>query len=366
MILHILFFAFFCSITFPVYAQEQSFEATIKRIAPAACEDGETGCSAITVKSNDPAFGSEDIVILSSPNDSLGSQKPVYAPGGRVIVQTQEINGVQQYFISDVVRRPTLLWLGVLFIAAVFLFGGFAALRSFIGMIVSFIILIAFILPRILAGDPPLLIALIGSLIIMIGTFLICHGWNRKTLAAFSGTVASLIVTAILAAGFSVYALITGTADEEMLFLLTDYPNLNTRDIFLAGIIIGSLGVLDDITISQSSAVFELRKANPKMTARELYKSAYRIGADHIAAAVNTLVLAYAGTTLPLLLLLIGVSAGESWWIFMNREMIAQEILRTLVGSIGLLAAVPITTFMASWLAVRTPVSTIHEHGHHH
>jgi uncharacterized membrane protein len=338
---------------------EQSFEGTIMRIEEISCENTEGACRQLTVMPDDPAFGTDAIGIEVSPGDALGGNMPQYKEGQHVIIQTQVVNGQRQYFVSDIVRRPVLAWLCILFIAAVILFGGFAAVRSFLGMIISFAVLLAFILPRILAGDSPVLIALMGSSAIMVITFIVCHGWNRKMLAALGGTGASLLVTAFLAYAFSVYATLTGSADEEMLFLLADFPLLDTRGILLAGIIIGSLGVLDDVTIAQASAVFELRKANALMTVKQLYTSAYRIGADHIAAAVNTLVLAYAGTALPLLLLVVGVSAGESWYTFINREMIAQEIVRTLVGSIGLLAAVPLTTIFAVLLAVRTPSSTI-------
>jgi uncharacterized membrane protein len=196
-------------------------------------------------------------------------------------------------------------------------------------------------------------IALVGSFIIMIVTFLICHGWDKKTIAAFGGTAVSLIVTALLAYSFSIYASLMGTADEEMLFLLSEFETLDARGILLAAIIIGTLGVLDDVTIAQASAVFELKKANTQMTIQQLYRSAHRIGSDHIAAAINTLILAYVGTSLPLILLVVAIPTGESWLTFLNREMVAQEIVRALVGSIGLLAAVPLTTLFAALLVSR-------------
>lgn len=353
----------------PAYAQESdavSFEARVERVQPTECTDGGSGCANVTLRGLTDEFENQEIAVRTNSVESLGVSAPTYEPGDRVIVQSELIGDERQFFISDVVRRPALLWLATLFIAAVCAFGGLGAIRSFIGMIASFLVLIFFMIPRILAGDSPLLVALIGSAVIMIVTFILCHGWNKKTMAAFGGTALSLIATGILAFGFSVYARLTGTADEEMLFLLSDYPTLNSGGILLAGIIIGTLGVLDDITISQASAVFELRGANPRWSARELYRSACRIGADHIAAAVNTLVLAYAGTSLPLLLLLSAAPAGESWWMFINREMIATEIVRTLVGSIGLLAAVPLTTFIASQFAVRTHPHEHPEHEHAH
>lgn len=356
MVTHSIFtLSLFLLIT-PVFAQESdqySFEAEILGISKVACESGELLCDRLSVRAETGPREGQELSVVHDPSDDLSNQNMTFTSGMSIIIQAQEMNGEQIYFVSDVVRRTPIIWLAFLFVAAVFFFGGLGAMRSFLGMAASIAILLFVIIPLILSGYSPLLVTFAGSLLIMVVTFLLCHGWNQKTIAAFLGTGGSLIITIILAAGFSAYARLTGTADEEMLFLLSDFPSLDTRGILLAGIIIGTLGVLDDITISQSSAVFELRKANNRMTAAELYKSAYRIGSDHIAAAVNTLVLAYAGTALPLLLLLVGVSAGESWWTFLNREMIAEEIVRTLIGSIGLLAAVPLTTWIAAALAAQ-------------
>ncbi len=345
---------------------EQSFEAQIERMTPTLCFDGSNGCSDVLLTGTSGDFDGEPFTVQITPLDALGGRAPAYEIGDRVIVQTQVIDGERQYFLSDIVRRGPMAWLLAAFIGVVCLFGGLRALRSFIGMAVSLAILLLFMLPRILAGDSPVAVALVGSAIIMVVTFWLSHGWNRKSIAALAGTCVSLILTAVLAWLASIYAKLAGTADEEIFCLLSNYPDLNTTGILLAAIIIGTLGVLDDVTISQSSAVFELRHANPRWNARQLYKSALRIGSDHIAAAVNTLILAYAGTALPLLLLLAGVQSGESIWTFLNREAIATEIVRTLVGSIGLLAAVPLTTWIASSMAIKTDASRLVQHGSHH
>jgi len=353
----------------PALAQEsgeqESFEARIEKRTEVPCESGSTGCLRLTLEGTSGTFDNETIVIGVDPGNGINVTALTYEVGQRVIVQTQENNGQRVFFISDAVRRPVLLWLTLLFVAAVFAFGGFAAFRSFLGMIISFGVLFFFILPQILRGGSPLTITIIGSIVIMLVTFLVCHGWKKKTLAALGGTTASLLLTGLLAYVFAKWAVLTGTADEEMLFLLSDFPNLNAQGILLSGIIIGTLGVLDDITISQASAVFELKSANPRLSMIDLFWRAYRIGSDHIAAAMNTLVLAYAGTSLPLLLLIVGVPAGESLLLTINREMIAIEIVRTLVGSIGLLAAVPLTTLLASFLAVRSPADPADRLGLH-
>lgn len=348
---------------------QESFEARITDVKTIRCDDGSADCMQWTLAGKTGVMNGKTFSVITKPSDGIGTTTAKYETGDKVIVQTQLIDGQRQYFLSDIVRRTALLWLTLLFAVLVWLFGGLHSMRSFGGMIASFGIIFLYILPRILAGDSPVITALVGSLIIMGVTFILGHGWNKKTLAAFAGTCGSLLLTALLAWMFGTYANLTGLADEEMFYVLSDYPTLNTSGILLAAIIIGTLGVLDDITIAQSSAVFELRAANTRMKARELYRSAYRIGTDHIAAAINTLILAYVGTALPLLLLFSGVPSGESWWTFLNREPIATEIVRTLVGSIGLLAAVPLTTWIASWMAVRcNPViSSRHEHiGHRH
>ncbi len=338
---------------------EQSFEAFIESKQVTTCDDGTNDCAQWQLTGTSGEFDGESFTITTTPLDTLGGRSPLYEAGDTVIVQTQMSNGVRTYFMSDMVRRTPLVWLAALFLGITILFGGIRALRSFAGMIVSLAVLLLFIVPRILAGNSPLLITLIGSMVIMIVTFVLTHGWNKKTAAAFAGTCGSLLLTALLAWFWSGYAHLTGTADEEMFFLLADYPDLNTTGILLSAIIIGTLGVLDDVTISQSSAVFELRGANPRWNARELYASALRIGSDHIAAAINTLILAYAGASLSLLLLLVGIPSGEPWWIFLSREPIATEIVRTIVGSIGLLAAVPLTTWIASKMAMNTPAESL-------
>jgi uncharacterized membrane protein len=346
-------------LTLPHALRAASFEADVRTMTPLPCSNGEAGCFRVELDG-----GERTLTLDIGPQDYLGGREPGFARGNRVVVQEETIEEMEHAFISDVVRRPALGWLLLLFLVAVVACGGRGALRSLGGMACSFLLLFGALLPAILRGWPPLPVALGGGMAIMLATLLLSHGIKPKTWCALAGTATSLLVTGVLAVVFARLAAMTGM-DEDTLFLLSDYPNLDTRGILLAGIIIGTLGVLDDVTISQASAVFELRAANPLLSAQQLYRRALRIGRDHIAAAVNTLVLAYAGSALPLLLLLTGVPAGESWWIMLNREMIAIEILRTLVGSIGLLSAVPITTWIAAKTAVKMP--PIHDdHSHLH
>lgn len=270
-------------------------------------------------------------------------------PGDKVVVtQLKKIDGSEQFFISDFVRRNSLLLLAVVFAVSVIVIGGIRGFTSFIGLIISFGVLIKYIIPQIVEGANPVFIAISGSFVILFATLYLAHGISKKTTAAVIGTIISLTITGLLAWFFVNFLKLSGLGSEEASFLsMTPGIKINLQGILLAGMIIGALGVLDDITISQAACVFELNEANKNLSWQELYRRGMKVGQDHIASLVNTLVLAYAGVSLPLLLLF-AFSGGESIFTLLNREMIANEIVRTLVGSLGLVSAVPITTAIAA------------------
>lgn len=270
-----------------------------------------------------------------------------YRAGDRVLVSyDKNPQGTEVVYIVDYERKRQLLLIFFLFLAVVFVIGRWQGLYSFIGMVFSFIIIIRMIIPNIMIGNDPVLISLLGSLFIIPVTFYLAHGINKKTTVAIVGTFISLMLTAGLAYVFIEFARLTGFAAEEAAFLQAAKGSvINIKNLLLAGIIIGALGVLDDITISQTSVVSELNNANPKYTFRQLYKSSMAIGRDHIASLVNTLVLVYTGASLPLFLLFYNTNLPYSQVV--SQEIIASEIIRTLVSSIGIVAAVPITTFLA-------------------
>lgn len=353
-----------------VHAQEEmmrSFEGRIESLRPIACDDRTTDCQELTVRGDDDIFNKR-YVIIYDPRTGLGGEGIDLQEGMDIVIQTEEIDGQRQYFVSGIVRRNGLWMLLIAFLLSIVAFGGRGGLRSLLGMTASFIILGFIIIPLILNGYSPLFVTIIGSLLIMGCTFLLSHGWNHKTIAAMSGTALSLLLTGGLSLIFSAILHLNGSGSEEALFLSQSFTTLDLRGVLLASIIIGTLGVLDDVTISQASAVLELKRANPLLTVKQLYVSALRIGRDHIAAAINTLILAYAGSNLPLILLVLSSRSGESILTFLNRDVIAEEILRTLVGSIGLLAAVPLTTILASVLVQKMKIDERGpiEHGHHH
>jgi uncharacterized membrane protein len=271
-----------------------------------------------------------------------------YNPGDEVVLSiTKDDKGSPSYFITDYVRKTPLLWLFALFIFLTIVIGGKRGIFSVLGMAISFVVIFFFVLPQILKGQDPILIAILSSIIIIPVTFYLSHGYNKKTTVAVIGTISALIITGFLAKYFVDATYLTGLASEEATFLESaKQGTVELKGLLLAGIIIGALGVLDDITISQAAIVFQLKSASPRIGIKELFLRAMDIGQDHIASMVNTLVLIYTGAALPLLLLFINNSLPFSAVI--NFEMISEEIVRTLVVSIGLILSVPLVTLLAA------------------
>ncbi|WP_344078240.1 YibE/F family protein [Streptomyces crystallinus] len=251
-----------------------------------------------------------------------------------------------QYSVTDVNRRFPMALLAGVFALVVVAVGRLRGVMALIALVVSFAVLTLFILPAILQGSNPLLVAVVGSSAIMLIALYMCHGLSARTSVAVLGTLISLVLIGLLGSLFIGWASLTGNTDDNTGLIHGLYPDIDMSGLLLAGVIIGSLGVLDDVTVTQTSAVWELHEANPAMGPRGLYRAAIRIGRDHIASVVNTLVLAYAGAALPLLLLF--SIAQSSVGTVANSELVAEEIVRTLVGSIGLVASVPVTTALAA------------------
>ncbi|MGY1452089.1 YibE/F family protein [Streptomyces sp. SS8] len=255
-----------------------------------------------------------------------------------------------QYSVVDVARGTPMVVLAGVFALAVVVVGRLRGLLALVGLVVSFGVLTLFILPAILQGSNPLLAAVVGGSAIMLATLYLCHGVNARTSVAVLGTLVSLLLIGLLGSAFIGWAALTGNTDDQTGLVHGLYPDIEIRGLLLAGVLIGSLGVLDDVTVTQTSAVWELRQADPSAGWRRLYGAAMRIGRDHIASVVNTLVLAYAGAALPLLLLFSIAESGMGQ--VATSELVAEEIVRTLIGSIGLVASVPVTTALAALVAV--------------
>ncbi len=260
-------------------------------------------------------------------------------------------DGVITAYFVDFIRTSPLLWLLSGFVAAIALVSQWKGLRALLSMAFSLYVIIGYIIPHILTGEDPVRVSIIGSAILLTITLYLTYGWNLKSHAAVLSMIVVLVLTGWLAWLFVAFARLTGTGDENAMFLMQmlDTP-IDLRGLLLGGMIIGALGVLDDLVTTQASAAFELHHANPSMGFRALFAAAMRIGQDHVAATVNTLVLAYAGASLPMLLLF-SLGRGDYGYL-VNISFVAEEVVRTLVGSLGLIAAVPLTTVIAAGFAV--------------
>nr|WP_177206817.1 YibE/F family protein [Saccharomonospora viridis] len=306
-------------------------------------------CLTVEVALSDgPAQGST--ITKSVP---LEPTSPRFAVGDEVVLSYSGADPTDStsYQLQDFQRGMPLLLLGALFAGAVLLLGRWQGLASLVALGISFAVITLFVLPAILAGRDPLLVAIAGAGLIMFVALYLTHGLSARTSVAVLGTMVSLALIGTLSAIFSAMAKLTGLdSDTSTLIGSLGHP-IDARGLLLAGVVIGALGVLDDVTVTQASSVWELRRANPSLDWRGLYTAGLRIGRAHVGSAVNTLVLAYAGTALPLLLLSAMADVGLS--PILQSQDVAQEIVRTLAGSIGIVAAVPLTTLLAALIAVR-------------
>ena len=297
--------------------------------------------------------------------------------GDKIVVSISKTpdNVVNAYFV-DFVRTTPLLWLTVIFGVAIVIISRWKGMRALLSMAFSLYVIIDFIIPHILNGEDPLWVSIIGSGILLGVTLYLTYGWTLKTHSSVISMVLVLLLTGLLSLLFVIFTRLNGMGDENVMFLMqTMSTPINLRGLLLGGMIIGALGVLDDLVTTQAAAVFELHHANPNFGFRELYNSAMRIGQDHVAATVNTLVLAYAGASLPMMLMF-SLGHGNYGYI-VNFAFIAEEIVRTLVGSLGLIAAVPLTTAIAilfaqraesleKWEQILGPEGSGEDHGHVH
>lgn len=280
-----------------------------------------------------------------------------------------DVNGREYYSVRDVDRRPAILWFTALFVMAVLFLGGKQGARSLLSLAASFFVILYVLLPSLLKGFPPVPTSIILSSAILFFAIFFTHGFNRESSVAFAGTVCGVTLTGAMAYAGVYFARLSGFASDEAIYLNFNAPGLDFAGLLLGGIIIGVLGVLDDIAITQSAVVSELYGSAPNLSRKEAYKKALRVGREHVGALVNTLALAYAGAALPLLLLF--STSDSSGLSIINQEVFATEIIRTIVGSIGLILTVPITTYLAavfleSERGRKNPGESGHTIHHHH
>lgn len=293
----------------------------------------------------------------------------VLAKGDAIFVdRLVAIDGSEYYQFKDVERRPQLVYLTGFFVLVVLIFAGWQGARALFSLGISIAAILLLLVPALLAGYSPALTSLGIAALILAVTLFVTHGVNARSVIAFIGTVSAVAVTCGIAA-WSVSAMrLTGFASDASVFLnFSTGGTLDFTGLLLGSVIIGLLGVLDDVSITQASVVQELRGANQELTWVELYQRAIRVGRDHVGSLVNTLALAYVGAALPLVLLF--ARADSALGLTLNQEVVAVEIVRIVVGSIGLILAVPLTTVMAAWYFKDKTVDGHdhgHSHGHHH
>jgi uncharacterized membrane protein len=295
------------------------------------------------------SLAGKDVVVEEGSMNVVGQER-LFRPGDRVYLERALGPQGDRLYITDYVRTGSLFWIALFFIGLVVLVGRGKGLRALAGTLFTVFVILAFILPQIRAGRDPVSVCVVGSILLLTVSTYLVYGWRPKAHAALAGMALSLVLTALLAWLFVGWSRLSGFGSEEGAYLLMELgPDVSLSGLVLGGIIIGSLGVLDDICVGQASAIFELMNANRDLGWRELFHRSLNIGRDHIASLVNTLLLAYVGASMPLMMVF--TIYQEPLLRRLNREPIAEEIVRTLVGSMGLVLAVPITSLIASLLA---------------
>jgi len=348
-ILFLLCFVFFTksSLAMDVYYRAQVTKVLEDKII--TIQDTNQRYQKLELKIVDSKLKDQPIFIIDNGLSELTTNQNFFKINDWIFLSqtVDSASGETNYQIADYDRGQPIIVLFIIFVISVLIISSWRGLFSLLSMIVSFLIIFFFILPNLYQGANPLLIVSLGILFIIPTTFYIAHGFNRKTTTAIIGTIISLFVAIILSLIFINFAKLSGSTSEESGFLLTLKPGIfNFKAILLSGIIIGVLGVIDDITISQAAIVAQLKTLNPKN--KKIFSQAMSIGRDHISSMINTLVLVYAGASLPLLLLFVDSNLPLNQLI--SFEPIAEEIIRTLIGSIALVIAVPITTLIATKL----------------
>ncbi len=298
--------------------------------------------------------------------------------GDKVLVNLESMqDGTYSVYFIDHIRTNSLLVLLLVFIVTGIAMSGWKGISSMISMALSILVILGYIIPQIIAGKDPITVSLIGSFVFLAVTQFLIFGWTLKAFIAMGGITFAVIITDILSLLFVNWAHLNGAGDESTMYLVQLGNGLDIKSLLVAGIFIGTLGVLDDLVIGQTSAVIELYRGNPETNFKQRYKSAMEIGKDHVSATVNTIILAYLGATLSMIVLyyMQNVNIGT----LININYIAEEIVRSLVGTIGLFLAVPVTTLLACWVvedegrlgklvSIFGPLINVNDHGttHHH
>ena len=323
----------------------EQFDATVDSTRTGPCSyaaDQECREYSFVVHEGPDADG---IVLLPEFNLTVGTPTPDLQVGDAVLLGYEPTTGF--YFYADRDRGSSLLVLAALFAVVVIALGRVRGVLALVAMVMTVAVLVGFVAPSVLDGNDPVAVAVFAGSAIAFVSLYLTHGFNPTTTVALAGTLASLLLTLAISSVFFSLARFSGLATEEGLTLPL-LADIDLAALLLGGAVIGALGALDDVTVTQVATVAELHHRNRQLTIAELITSGIRVGREHIASTVNTLLLAYAGASMPLLLVF--AAADRPLGTVANSEVVAVEIVRTLAGSIGLVAAVPITTVMAALL----------------
>jgi len=266
----------------------------------------------------------------------------------KIVLYIEEFSdNTYNYYVHDYYRLGKIITIIIIFFALLILLGGKQGFKTVLSLLLGLFFILKFLLPKILNGTSPILLTMIFCIVITVLTFLLISGWKKKSASAMLGTIFGLLVSVILAIIFGKMSNLTGFGHEETRTLFAKFPNLNFHGLFYSAIMIGALGAVMDVAMSIASSISELKKANPNLNSKELFSSGIRIGKDIIGTMSNTLIYAYVGASLCLLLLF--VSFGESYLKIFNFEFMAEEVIRSIAGSIGLIGAIPLTAFFSAW-----------------
>lgn len=352
----------FCLFPLSVFAQadpsiekDEVFEARVIEVLEE--EERETSSGQATLQQNLLLKGEEGEwkdkeFRFQGIGDFTVIKNKEYAPGDRVWAAVNyNDQGEPAFYVIDSVRTGAMWWLAGIFIIAVLMVGGMKGMRALFSLIITFSIIIGYIVPAILAGTHPLVPTLVGSTGILLIIIYFTEGFRLRSHIAVVSTFISLLFTIIFSWLFVGVASLSGITESSSSLLINIGDKVvNFEGLLLAGIIIGTLGVLDDVIVSQVSTVEQIYHANRFLEAKEAFGKAYKVGVSHISSMTNTLFLAYAGASLPLILLFVsGGSPFTSWVQIINNEAIATEIVRTLTGSVGIVLSVPLSTAIAAW-----------------
>lgn len=349
----------------------KQYPATVVAVQPGACQATEVG----TVFENSPRFipgAAEDctwFIVDINDGDDAGMRtllvnsgqpgEPMLEQNDRILLyKSDNLDQPSLYSFADYQRTAPLIAWAVLIALAIVVFALMRGVRALVGLVITLVVVVLFTLPVLLLGASPISAALISGALILLIVVPLVHGFNWKSLSALGGTLLALAIAAWLATIAIDNNELRGLGDEDNLHIILYLPDVSVAGLMLCGFIIGALGVLNDVAISQSSTVNELSQLDPDASPLEIFLSAMKVGRDHIASMVYTLVLTYTGASLPMLLLL-SVSDRPLMQI-LTSDLMATELLRSGIGALALTLAVPITTFIAAYTVHGQRPATYH------